>query len=116
VLHLLAVEPPSVRRHNGDVACQQDVNLRRKLGVSIVFDWYSPGVKALVWFWIIDETLVLTSMLSVCRLNEVDTCQVMEQSDDHGDDGDDHKMIKCSTWKRRKRKTKPCGDQGKCIA
>ena len=27
-----------------------------------------------------------------------------EASDDHGDDGDDHKMIKCSTWKRRKRK------------
>jgi len=27
-------------------------------------------------------------------------------SDDHGDDGDDHKMIKYSTWKRRKRKTK----------
>ena len=27
-------------------------------------------------------------------------------SDDHGDNGDDHKMIKCSTWKRRKRKTK----------
>ncbi|MCU6128242.1 hypothetical protein H3U06_18670 [Clostridioides difficile] len=26
-------------------------------------------------------------------------------SDDHGDDGDDHKVIKCSTWKRRKRKT-----------
>ena len=25
-----------------------------------------PRVKALVWFWIIDETLVLTSMLSVC--------------------------------------------------
>ena len=36
-------------------------------------------VKALVWFWIIDETLVLTSMLSVCRLDEVGTCQVMEQ-------------------------------------
>ena len=36
-------------------------------------------LKALVWFWIIDETLVLTSMLSVCRLNEVGTCQVMEQ-------------------------------------
>jgi len=31
-------------------------------------------VKALVWFWIIDETLVLTSILSVCRLNEVGTC------------------------------------------
>ena len=37
------------------------------------------AVKALVWFWIIDETLVLTSILSVCRLNEVGTCQVMEQ-------------------------------------
>ena len=34
-------------------------------------------MKALVWFWIIDETLVLTSMLSACRLNEVGTCQVM---------------------------------------
>ena len=39
----------------------------------------STWVKALVWFWIIDETLVLTSILSVCRLNEVGTCQVMEQ-------------------------------------
>ena len=39
--------------------------------------WASP--KTLVWFWIIDETLVLTSILSVCRLNEVGTCQVMEQ-------------------------------------
>ena len=36
-------------------------------------------LKALVWFWIIDETLALTSILSVCRLNEVSTCQVMEQ-------------------------------------
>jgi len=72
-------------------------------------------LKALVWFWIIDETLVLTSILSVCRLNEVGTCQVMEH-DDHGDDGDDHKAIKCSTWKRRKRKTKPYGDQSKGIA
>jgi len=36
-------------------------------------------LKVLVWFWIIDETLVLTSILSVCRLNEVSTCQVMEQ-------------------------------------
>ena len=40
---------------------------------------YPGHVKALVWFWIIDETLVLNSMLSVCRLNEVGTCQVMEQ-------------------------------------
>ena len=39
----------------------------------------SSRVKALVWFWIIDETLVLTSMLSMYRLNEVDTCQVLEQ-------------------------------------
>ena len=36
-------------------------------------------LKALVWFWIIDKTLVLTSILSMCRLNEVGTCQVMEQ-------------------------------------
>ena len=34
-------------------------------------------------------------------------------SDDHGDDGDDHKVIKCSTWKRRKRETKLYGGQGK---
>ena len=39
----------------------------------------SKRVKALVWFWIIDEILILTSILSVCRLNEVGTCQVMEQ-------------------------------------
>jgi len=37
-------------------------------------------------------------------------------SDDHGGDGDDHKMIKCSTWKIRNKKTKPYGDQGKGIA
>ena len=30
-------------------------------------------------------------------------------------DGDDQKMIKCSTWNRRKRKTKPYGDRGKGI-
>jgi len=36
--------------------------------------------------------------------------------DDHGDVGDNDKMIKCSTLKRRKRKTKPYGDQGKGIA
>jgi len=39
-----------------------------------------------------------------------------EASVDHGDDGVVHKMIKCSTWKRRKRKTKPYGDQGKGIS
>jgi hypothetical protein len=31
------------------------------------------------------------------------------------DHGDDHKMIKCSTWQRRKRKIKPYGDQAKGI-
>ena len=36
-------------------------------------------LKAVVWYWIIDKTLVLTSILSVCRLNEIGTCQVMEQ-------------------------------------
>ena len=44
-----------------------------------VESWANAQVKALVWFWIIDETQVLTSILSVCRLNEVGTCQVMEQ-------------------------------------
>jgi hypothetical protein len=48
-------------------------------------------------------------------VDEIGTCQVVEPRDDHGDDGDDHKMIKCSTWKRRKRKIKSYGDQGKCI-
>jgi hypothetical protein len=47
----------------------------RPLGTAAAHDW----VKAQVWFWIIDETLVLTSLLSVCRLNEVVTYQVMEQ-------------------------------------
>jgi len=37
-------------------------------------------------------------------------------TDGHGDDGDDHRMIKCSTWKIRKRKTKPFRDQSKDIA
>jgi len=30
--------------------------------------------------------------------------------DDHRDVGDDHKIIKCSAWKKRKRKTKLYGD------
>jgi len=38
-------------------------------------------------------------------------------SDGAGDNhGDDHKMIKCSTWKKRKRKIKLYEDQGKGIA
>jgi len=36
--------------------------------------------------------------------------------DDHGDGGDDQKVIKCSTLERRKRKTIPYGYQGKGIA
>ena len=40
---------------------------------------HQEGLKTLVWFWIIDETLVLTSILSVCRLNKVGTYQVIEQ-------------------------------------
>jgi hypothetical protein len=35
--------------------------------------------------------------------------------EDHYDGGDDHKMIKCSIWKTRKRKTKSYGDQYKGI-
>jgi len=52
---------------------REDGRLHHKVWVEVV------QLKALVWFWIIDEALVLTSMLSVCRLNEVGTCQVMEQ-------------------------------------
>ena len=36
-------------------------------------------------------------------------------SDDHGDDGDDHEMIKCSTWKRRKRKQNPMEIKAKVL-
>jgi len=36
-------------------------------------------------------------------------------SNDHGDDGDDHKMIKCSTWKRRKRKKTPMEIKAKVL-
>jgi len=42
VLHLIAIEPPSVGRHNGDVAYRQAREPREKIGVSIVFDWRSP--------------------------------------------------------------------------
>jgi hypothetical protein len=35
--------------------------------------------------------------------------------EDHGDGGGDHKVIKCSTSKTRKRKTKSYKDQGKGI-
>jgi hypothetical protein len=34
----------------------------------------------------------------------------------YGEKGGHKMMIKCSTWRRRKRKTKPVGDQGKGIA
>ena len=42
-------------------------------------------------------------------MSKVGAIQVMELS------GTQVMMIKCSTWKRRKRKTKPHGDQGKGI-
>jgi len=71
--------------------------------------------ESLVWFWIIDETVVLTSILSVC----VDLMRLVHAKygarNGHCDDGDDHKMIKCSTWKRRKRTTKLYGVQDKGI-
>ena len=55
-----------------------DALLSRLLGRMLCrLEVYLPQLKALVWFWIIDETLILTSILSVCRLNEVGTCQVM---------------------------------------
>jgi len=74
-------------------------------------------MKTLVWFWIIDETWS-TNLYVMCRLDEVGTCQVMEQV--------------MSTWwwwwwpqddqalnlerKKDKNKLKPFGDQGNGIA
>ena len=50
-------------------------------------------------------------------MSKVGTYQVMERGDEVHGDGDGHvlKMIKCSTWKRRKKKIKPYEDQGKDI-
>jgi len=36
-------------------------------------------------------------------------------SDDHDEDGDDHKMMKCSTWKRRKREKNPMETKAKVL-
>jgi hypothetical protein len=52
----------------------------------------------------------------VCKLDEVGTIQVWSKIQIHGEEGGHEMMIKCSTWKRRKRKTKSDGDQGKGIA
>ena len=57
---------------------------------------------------------------AVIRIRKLSLLLVMmlripNTSDDHGDDGDDHKMIKCSTWKRRKRKTKPIEIKAKVL-
>jgi hypothetical protein len=39
----------------------------------------------------------------------------VELRDDHGDDGDDHKMIKCFTFRKEKReKQKWAQDKGIC--
>ena len=43
MLHLLAAEPPSVDRHNGDIACRQAREPRKKNGVTFVFDLHSPS-------------------------------------------------------------------------
>jgi uncharacterized protein (DUF2384 family) len=52
----------------------------------------------------------------MCELDEVGTIQVWSQIQIHGEEGGHEMMIMCSTWKRRKRKTKFDGDQGKGIA
>jgi hypothetical protein len=52
----------------------------------------------------------------VCELDEVSTIQVWSKIQVHGEEGGHEMMINCSTWKRRKRKIKPDGDQGKDIA
>jgi hypothetical protein len=52
----------------------------------------------------------------VCELDEVGTIQVWSKIQVHGEEGGHEMMIKCSSWKRRKRKIKPDEDQGKGIA
>jgi hypothetical protein len=42
----------------------------------------------------------------VCELDEFDTIQVWSKIQVHGEEGGHEMMIKCSTLKRRKRKTK----------
>jgi hypothetical protein len=39
----------------------------------------------------------------------------VEPRDDHGDDGDDQKMMKCFTFGKEERETKLDGNQGKGI-
>jgi hypothetical protein len=39
----------------------------------------------------------------VCELDEVGTIQVWSKIQVHGEEGGHEMMIKCSTWKRRKR-------------
>jgi hypothetical protein len=58
-------------------------------------------VKALVWFWLINETYVLTFVTSG-DLSKVGTIQVIELDDGHGDKGC-IKMIKCFTFGKEKR-------------
>jgi hypothetical protein len=52
----------------------------------------------------------------VCELDAVGTIQVWSKIQVFGEEGRHKMMIKCSTWKRRKRKIKSDGDQGKGIA
>jgi hypothetical protein len=52
----------------------------------------------------------------VCIVAKVGTIKVWSKIQVHGDKGGHEMMIKCSTWKRRKRKIKPDGDQDKGIA
>ena len=40
---------------------------------------------------------------------------MVEPRDDHGNDGDNHKMIKCSTWKERREKQIPMEIKAKVL-
>ena len=51
----------------------------------------------------------------MCVVAKGGTFQVVEPRDDHGDDGDDHKVIKCSTWKEEREKQKWAQGKGKAI-
>jgi hypothetical protein len=51
----------------------------------------------------------------VCELDKVGTIQVWSKIQVHGDEGGHEMMIKCSTWKRRKRKQNPMEIKAKVL-
>ena len=54
--YLLAIEPPSVGRHNGDQHASKHVNLRRKI-LCVLCDWISPGDWIVFILWLVHSSM-----------------------------------------------------------